>query len=209
MLHQIFRQQMRFLRQRIRSPHIAFFQCRTNTLHIASDLPHRLLLFCVQGASRQPFQFVVGRAQQLFRVVTLAGGFRGSHPGRDLRSGLTRSALAHHNLVWSTIRRRRGAFSASSASGRRTGNRFFLRRALRRCLPRGWRLRIGGRSWPGLCRNLLCRRVLRLPLLSRRRRLFRGRVLCWSRGWTRSLSCSIRGAGGVVLPRSPSPSRGT
>ncbi len=78
MLHQIVRQQVCLLRKRIRSSQITFLQSRTRAAHIVSDLTHRLLLSRVERAFRQQFQLVVGRAQQPFRVLALAGRFRRS-----------------------------------------------------------------------------------------------------------------------------------
>ncbi len=195
MLRQIFRQQMRLLRQRARFPRIAFLQCGTRTVHVVADLFHRLLLSRVQSASRQPFQLVVGSAQPPFRVLALAGGFRGSDAGRDLRRGLARSAFTNHNLSRST-RRWRGALAMFSGSARRTTARLFFHRALRRFLLRRRCLRIGGRRRCGLCRRLL-----------------RGRALCRSvlfcSGRSRSLSSGIRGACRVLAPGGHSRSRET
>jgi len=120
MLHQIVRQQMCLLRQRIRSPQIAFLQRRTRAAHIVSDLSHRLLLSRIEGASCQQFQLVVGRAQQPLRVLALVSGFRGSHVGRNLRRRFARSALANHNLPRTPTRRRRGALAAFRGGARRT-----------------------------------------------------------------------------------------
>ncbi len=184
---------MCFLRQRARSPRIAFLQRRTRTIHEVADLPHRLLLSRVQRASRQLFQLFVGRAQQLFRVLALTCGFCGRYIGRNLRRGLARSALANDNLPRSAIRRRRCALAVFSGSARRTSIRLFLCYPLRCFLARSRR---------GLCRNLLRGSGLCA-------RLLRGSLLCRSRGCSRSLSGGIRGACRVLLPGSHSRSRET
>ena len=146
MLHQIFCQQMGLLRQRARSPHIAFLQSRTRTIHIVPDLSHRLLLSRVQHPTRELFQLAAGSAQQLLCVLALSDGFGGRYVGRYLRRGFARSALANHNLPRGAIRRRCSPLAAFRGPARRASIRLFLRQALRRVPPRNRR---------GLCRRLL------------------------------------------------------
>ena len=171
MLHQIVRQQVCLLRQRICSSQIAFLQRRTRAAHIVSDLSHHLLLSRVERAFCQHFQLVVGRGQQPFRVLALASGFRGSHIGRNLRRRFARSALANHNLPRASIRRRGGALAAFRGStrrastlrspARRIGIRLFIRSALRCLLLRCWR----GFCWRSRSLSGGIRRACRLLLL--------------------------------------------
>jgi len=192
---------MRLLRQRARPLHIAFLQRRARTLHIVADLSHRLLLLRVQRAICQLFQLAAGRAQQPFRVLALAGSFRGSHAGHDLCGGLARSALANDNLPRTTIRCWRRTLAAFP-SARRTGAR---RTSVRRtnvcrtsvCRTRARRTSIG----------LFCRRARRRFFTRRRRGLCRN-VLPGS-GRSRSLSSGIRGAARRLLLPSHSSSRET
>ncbi len=105
MLRQIFGQQICLERQRARSAQIAFLQGRTSALDVVPNLSGHLLLARVQRATRQPFELIVGGAQQAFRVLALADRFSGCHAGRDPLGRLGGSAFANHDFSRSAMRR--------------------------------------------------------------------------------------------------------
>jgi len=166
MVQQIARQQVRFLRQRIPPPHIAFLQRRTRSIHVIADLPHRLSLLRAQRAPCQLLQLIVSSSQQLFRVLAFAGSFRRSHSRYDLRRRLARSTLANHNPSRSTVRRGSGGALAAlrRRAARASARPSSAGRTCVRFVPcRARRPRLRG-NWGGLCRSLagrgclLCRR---------------------------------------------------
>ncbi len=104
MFHQIFRQQVCLLGQRICSPHIAFLQRGTSALHVVADLFHRLLLSRVHAGCERRKATVLRlsscrNGQSVGRRSAIAGGWKGGS-GRASPFSLSSVAPSNCSALW-------------------------------------------------------------------------------------------------------------